>query len=377
MKLELITMHAIKNYGSALQTYASQELLKKHGFDVTIINYVRKDVRDEILVKTWAGYNIIKRLVILPTFIRWKKIFGSFYSHNFKLTDKVYTYAEDFENYPLNSDIYCTGSDQVWNSVWNKGIEFPLYLNFVSNDKYKFALAASFGQNYLSEIEVDDTKQFINQYRFISVREESGVDILKNQYHYNKVNHILDPTLCLDAKEWRKIAPANKIKGKYILIYNLNRSKEFDEYAKKLSKITKLKLVRFCTRYDQFLRIGKSVLVPDILDFISLIDNATYVLTDSFHATVFSMNLNTEPICIYPSEFGGRISSFLSMVQSPQRHVTSYDDFDVINRDVDFELVNSILNAERDKVDKYIMMIKNDAEEFYNSSFKENHGGKK
>ena len=71
--------------------------------------------------------------------------------------------------------------------------------------------------------------------------------------------------------------------------------KEFDRYAVELSKRTGLKLVRFCTRYDQFYRPGKSMLVPEVFDFISLIDNAKFVLTDSFHATAFSLNLHTEP----------------------------------------------------------------------------------
>lgn len=146
----------------------------------------------------------------------------------------------------------------------------------------------------------------------------------------------------------------------YILIYNLNRSKEFDRYAVELSKRTGLKLVRFCTRYDQFYRPGKSMLVPEVFDFISLIDNAKIVLTDSFHATAFSLNLHTEPICVYPKEFGGRLESILKQTNTTQRHIDNYGDFDVVSRAVDFEQVDEILSVERKKASSFIDAVVED-----------------
>ena len=79
-----------------------------------------------------------------------------------------------------------------------------------------------------------------------------------------------------------------------------------------------------------------------------------FVLTDSFHATAFSLNLNTEPICIYPNEFGGRLESILKQTNQLQRHVKSYDDFDVVNRPVDFKAVNGVLDKERQKAFDFI-----------------------
>lgn len=147
----------------------------------------------------------------------------------------------------------------------------------------------------------------------------------------------------------------------YILVYNLNRSKEFDRYAVELSRRTGLKLVRFCTRYDQFYRPGKSMLVPEVFDFISLIDNAKYVLTDSFHATAFSLNLHTEPICVYPKEFGGRLESILQQTNQTQRHIADYSDFDVVNRPVDFDYVDRILERERKKANEFLEEVVKEA----------------
>ena len=354
IKIDVITLHAVQNYGSVLQTLATQEILRQHGCDVTIIDYVREDVRYENLVKKWSGGNLIKALAIIPTILRWKKVFYSFTKQYLNLSKKTYTSEKDFASYPLNADAYCTGSDQVWNSKWNNGILPCLYLDFVPNSKYKFAFSASFGQNRLSSEEIKITKPYLQQYNRISVRESGAKTILDEQYHIQTGVHIVDPTLCVSGDFWRKYETPRKFKDDYILIYNLNRSKEFDEYAVELSKQTGLKLVRFCTRYDQFYRTGKSVLVPKVFDFISLIDNAKYVLTDSFHATAFSLNLHTEPICVYPKEFGGRIESILRQTNTLQRHIENYKDFNVVNRAVDFEQVDEILSKERSKANAFI-----------------------
>ena len=172
-----------------------------------------------------------------------------------------------------------------------------------------------------------------------------------------KGERILDPTLVMNSTYWRSIAPKKKIKEDYILVYNLNRSKEFDKYCKEFSKKTGLKLYRFCTRYDQVLRNGKSLLIPDILEFITLIDNAKYVITDSFHATAFSINMNTIPVSIYPKEYSNRLSDFLKLVDLEECHQTNYDDFSIISKNISFDKANKILEEERKKVDEYLKSI--------------------
>lgn len=357
MRVDVITLHAVQNYGSVLQALATQKLLEKHGCEVKIINYIREDVRYKNILQARSNGNIIKKIVLYPNVKKWKKVFKGFCNKYLNLTDRSYTTENDFKDYPLDADMFCTGSDQVWNSKWNQGIISPLYLSFVPEDKFRFSLAASFGQDKLSQDEVKATKKYIEKYNCISVRESSGKKIIEQQYKYPYAEHIIDPTLMLDDDEWRRFANNKKTTEDYILIYNLNRSKEFDEYAKKLSRKTGLKLLRICNRYDQFYRPGKSIIIPEIIEFIKLIDNAKYVLTDSFHATAFSMNMNTEPICIYPNEFGGRIESFLKLTNSLQRHIKNYNDFDVLDRKVDFESVNKILDSERKKVNDFLVKV--------------------
>lgn len=357
MKAAVITLHSVCNYGTQLQAYATQEKLKQYFDEVVFIDYRRQDTYGIKLLKTFTKGNWLKAPAIIPTLIYWKCNFGKFKRNYLNISKEKYLSEKDFENFVDCADIYFTGSDQVWNTGWNSGIIPPLYLNFVPDDKPRYAYASSFGKNILDEKYLEETKKYLSKYKSISVREESGLDILRKQLGIDNAIRILDPTLAMPPEFWRNIAPKSKIKGDYILIYNLNKSKEFDEYAEELSKRTGMKIYRFCTRFDQIFRNGKSILIPDILDFITLVDNAKIVLTDSFHATAFSINLNTEPICVYPDNYSGRLSNFLELVGCSQRHINDYNDFEVINRKVDFKKVNNILDEERKKVDEFLKEI--------------------
>lgn len=354
MKAGVITMHSVANYGSQLQAYATQEKLKQYYDDVVIIDFKRPDTYGVKLMNTFAKGNPVKAVAISPTMLKWKQVFGRFQKKYLNLTEKTYWKEEDFKDFEDVADVYFAGSDQVWNTGWNKGIIPPYYLSFVPNGKPRFSYASSFGKSEIDDAEVAEVREYLEKFLAISVREESGKRLIEERLGISGVERILDPTLAMDAEFWRKIEPENKIEGEYILVYNLNRSKEFDEYAEELSKRTGLKLYRFCTRYDQIFRNGKSLVIPEILDFVTMVDNAKYVLTDSFHATAFSINLGTEPICIYPEEYSSRLADFLKLVEAGQRRVIGYDDFDVINRSVDFEKTERILKSERIRVDDFL-----------------------
>ena len=97
MRIDVITLHAIKNYGSVLQALATQELFEKKGVEVHIINYIREDALPENIIKTYAKNNPIKRLVMVPTTIRWKKVFDSFIIDNLHVSKKIYSSENDFK----------------------------------------------------------------------------------------------------------------------------------------------------------------------------------------------------------------------------------------------------------------------------------------
>ena len=357
-KVSFITMQCVQNYGSQLQTYATQEKLEEFFDEVEVIDYRRKDTYGRELSRLYTKGNPLKWLIIKPTFIKWAKVFGEFQKKFLNLTKNVYLDQSDFDKNPIESDALFTGSDQIWNTGWNNGIIEPYYLNF-NNKTPKYAYSSSFGKNKLDKDEIHIVKERLEKFNKISVREESGKEIIEKQLGLKAVQ-IIDPTLIYNGDFWRKLKTKNKIKEKYILLYNLNRSKEFDSYARELSKKTGLPIYRFCTRYDQILRLGKSLLIPKIEEFITYIDDAEYVLTDSFHATAFSSNLHTEVIALYPEKYASRLSDFLKLVKNERAHPKNYQDFSVLESKTNFDIVDKILEKERLKANEFLSSIKSE-----------------
>ncbi len=365
MKVSILTLHSVCNYGTQLQAYATQEKFKEYFDKVEFIDYRRKDTYGFGLIKTYSKWNIIRAIAIAPTILYWKYIFGGFQRKYLNIANPRHLNDKNISNIKFDSDAYIVGSDQVWNSGWNKGVIPIMFLSFVPDNIPRYSYSSSFGKKNLEKNEIEESKEYIAKYKYISVREESGVDILKKQYEFDNVEKIIDPTLIMPSNFWRKLGGKRKIKEKYILIYNLNRNKDLDNYATKIAKETGYKLYRFCTRFDQIFRSGKSLLIPQIFDFINYVDNAEIVLTDSFHATAFSINMNTKPICVYPNKYSNRLSEFLKMVKCEECHLKSYEDLEIAKKRIDFTIANEILNEERKKANLYLSKIKKDMEEYY------------
>lgn len=354
-KITVITLHNVRNYGSALQALATQEVFKSLGCEVDFIDYIREDnISPVSRIRKWCrGINVLKKAIyaclLYPTFVRQNKVFRRFLREYLNTLPGTYSTEKDFVRFPITSDIYCTGSDQTWNSAWNDGVLPPLFLSFVPDGVRKIAYAASFGKSKLDDWEKKETQALLERYYAISVRESSGVDIIK-ELGLPEATHVLDPTLQVDKNFWKQYVGKRKIKQPYVLVYQLNTNKEFDRYAKEFAHRKGLRLVRFCTRIDQCIKYGKALVVPEVLDFVSTIYYADTVITDSFHATAFSINMNTPMICIYPHEFGGRIASILKLTGLESRHLTSYSDFSFVDTpQIDFKPVNDILDKEREK----------------------------
>lgn len=359
-KVTVITLQNVRNYGSVLQAVATQKVFEDLGCQVDFINYVKDGLLSSKFqrIKLWVEkrnifQKVIYGILLYPTFVREDRMFPRFLNKYLNQQDKVYGTEESFKKIKIDSDIYCTGSDQVWNSGWNGGILKPLFLSFVPDNVKKIAYSASFGKPQLDDWEKEETRKLLQRYSAISVREKSAVNICED-LGLPSVTHVLDPTLQVNKDFWMSLLTESQRvrtdKGKYVLVYQLNSNREFDRYAKEFAKRKGWKLVRFCLRYDQIVRPGKSILIPEVTDFISLIANAGCVITDSFHGTAFCCNLNTPMICIYPNEFSSRLASLLQLTGLEQRHLKEYNDFSYVEKtNVDFERVNSILNQERAK----------------------------
>lgn len=360
-RIAIMTFHAVSNHGSVLQTFATKKKLESKGMEVEIINFKKEECRGILpLIKFWNQdvHNPIKKfirgVILFPSFLRWKYMFARFLRKyvGVDINAKSYTTEEDFKHYPFNADIYCVGSDQVWNSVWNNGILKPLFLTFVPNSYPKVSYSSSFGRTELKEEEKAETAAMLKDFDAISVREESGVRILED-LGINRAVNILDPTLLMEQSFWLQYIPKRLINEDYVLIYQLYSNRDFDNYAEAIAKRKGCKLIRFCTRYDQLLKKGHGYLASNVEDFLSLIKYAKLLITDSFHGTAFATNLNTDFLAFIP-KYGGRIYNLLNIVSLQERAITDFNDISAADKPIDFTTVNAVLNAERKKADDYI-----------------------
>ena len=357
-KVGLITQHRVVNYGSVLQTYALQKKINELGCECEVIDYYperftplgmlkRIKNKGERLKKS-LFIRTIARIVICPSyFIRFRMFFG-FLESNIQMTPKTYRKAEELINNSFDYDIYCTGSDQVWNYGWNEKIESPYFLKFAPDFKKKISYAASFGKSTLDAAEIDETRRLLSRYAAISLRESSGVSIVKELGFDNCVN-VLDPTLLLDGSEWRKVSSNKYKKDKYILVYNLNRNHKIDRYAGNLSQKTGLQIRYLSYQLHEFYKKGKMYCNPKVEDFLALLDNADYVITDSFHATAFSLNFNKEFVIVYPGKYSTRLQSILELLGLTDRVAKNEDDIEITENKIDYKQINELLDIERNK----------------------------
>lgn len=357
-KVGIITQHRVVNYGSVLQTYALQEKIEELGYDCEVIDYYPErftplgmlkriknkgeKFRKSFLIRTAA------RIIIIPSYIIRFHMFFTFLDNRIGMTSKTYRSEEELKMEKFNYDIFCTGSDQVWNYGWNEKIEYSYYLAFAPESARKISYAASFGKSKLDSVEIDETRRLLKRYDAISLREISGVKIVEGLGIKNSVN-VLDPTLLLNGKEWRRVSSGKYRKDKYILVYNLNRNPKIDSYAKGLSNQMGLEVRYLSYQLHEFYKNGKMFCNPRVEDFLALIDSAQYVITDSFHATAFSLNFNKEFVIVYPGKYSTRLQSILEILGLTDRVAKDEKDMSIVKSRIDYDRVNKILDAERIK----------------------------
>lgn len=360
MKVAIITRHAASNYGSLLQSIATQYILKKFGYDNEIINYIRKDEYGANSTFTVAkstpkwSKNIFMFLlyVILryPENLYVSKKFEKMRKKYLKMT-KLYLNSEDLEMDKPKADIYMTGSDQVWGNLLYGGYDWNYFLKFCDDRDKKIAFSSSFGKtNVSSELDKRNMIDLLRKYSCISVRENQAVSLLKD-WGLNS-EQVLDPTLLLSAKEWNDLLDLDNCskKKKYILIYQIHNDREVGEYAEKVAKKLNLPLLRVSAMLHQINQPGKLILTPELREFVSYLKQASYLVTDSFHGTVFALNFNIPFVDIIPKTgTGSRIESILKLTNLENRIVSDIDNLNILDKEIDFKYSNKVLKEEREK----------------------------
>ncbi|MCR5430304.1 MAG: polysaccharide pyruvyl transferase family protein [Eubacterium sp.] len=292
------------NYGSMLQSFATQIMLDEYGVKYELLSY-KKKLTPLFVIKSmprllnriiWQDkFNVKRKQKFLNNNPELKKeaaeranAFEKFRENNFSAPIKTYYGYKELKKQSKNYSAFLTGSDQLWSP---SGLPTNFYnLMFSYDDATRISYASSFGVKKIPWYQRRRTKNYLNRIQFVSCREESGSEIVK-ELTDRDVPVVADPTILFNGDEWNQMLPSNRVKdGKYIFSYILGTEKKYRDEVLKLSKETGLPIVSIHQYVDADLGFGDvSVTDASPTEFVDLIRNAEYVCTDSFHGSVFSI----------------------------------------------------------------------------------------
>lgn len=355
------------NYGTMLQTYATLKTILSLGYECEVIRYVKKDSCWKKLKKIYWMLRIgdysdqmrrYKRLhneILHPEYkrnkiIKWKA-FERFGNSKIIPYFKEYVGYENLKKGAFNYDLVLVGSDQLWTPMSLYGNYYNLM--FVDDSIPKVAYAASFGVSQIASFQKEATKRYLDRFDRIGVREITGKNIV-DSLSINKATHVSDPSMLLTKEEWTEVASESTIQmtEPFILCLFLGKNKHSRDAVKELRAKTGIKIVAICHN-DEYIPEDNNLgdeMPNDVSpsDFIKLISQATYVCTDSFHCTIFSILFQRKFMTFYryaAKKKGGRNSRIDSLLQKLNIQSRLYaGNIMEIERDIDYEAVNKIVS---------------------------------
>lgn len=347
MRIGIVTF--LGPYGGALQCYALQKVLRSMGHDVYVIN------------RKWGDYKLPKHKSLLIRLKQYiyniinKDPFVKFYEQNYRFTQLV---TSDDVLYDLGTkkyfDAIIAGSDQPWNPDCIKVMGYYFYLDWVSPEVKKYAYAVSYGKAHFSALQddIEKIKSILKSYNSISVREKSGIEITKNIFNI-EAQACLDPTLLLSHKDYENIIFDKTHTHEYICEFFLDPSPQKYDLTTRIAAEEHISIIN-----NNILKPKKRIQrlffhQRSISQWLRNIRDAKYVITDSFHGTVFSIIFHKQFISINNKKRGSaRFESLLSEIDLMYR-LRNIEDLDfnsaysILKNKIDYNEVDSILDNMR------------------------------
>lgn len=354
-RIGILTFHFSKNnFGAVLQTYASYSILKKIGYSPVVINLLPHKNN------TSFSYLISK---LISSIINRSNNFDRFRKKYLTLTKKVYSY-EDCKKLNQSIDAFYVGSDQIWRPSMAGKRLFRYFLDFADETKLKISYAASFGSSSWegTEKEKQTVANLLKRFSAISVREDVGVELCRNEFSV-KAKHVLDPTLLLTQNDLEVIESVqiNKLKAgqKYVGFYLLDDVKGSEKIPELIR--TQLKMEAFNLYGENRKLPGRTVFQYGTVGrWLSGMKNSILVVTDSFHCIIFSIIYRRDFVCLKNEKKGAsRIISLLSALNLEDRYLTEADiDFAKYLKPINYDAVNARLEVlQKDSYDFLISAL--------------------
>lgn len=364
MKIGVVTNFDTKNYGSLLQAFALQKKLEELGSDPYILQKKATGKRSlgarakKFLFRSGNNYSLKDKAEIK----RAKKAFSiknrklqSFVNENI---DVRVCSPKSAHLVVGDTDVMIAGSDQIWSSSAGTLSEFTT-LQFVPDRIKRYAFAASLGTIELNEESKNLLRNGLEHFSEVTVRENSAVSLIKDITSV-PVNTVLDPTFLYDTGYWSVIAKEPEVDENYIFVYMLRPEPVTLSAALALADKTGYKVYLFSNRLINDSRV-KNITDAGLEEFLGYIKNADYVVTNSFHGTAFSIQFKKQFLSIAISGSGMRVTDFLELIGAQDRIITSADQIDMINDEIDWSHIEDVIQAERKRSIEYLNRIISDS----------------
>ncbi len=369
-KVLLTTVFSGYNYGSSLQALAGKTILKELGYECELV--AQKSLVKGRDIRLGKLLTILTRSLLLKGKSSSRAL--STYQGSYNKTmigdsvERFTRFTEDFlqPKYlswgglkkTANECVACfAGSDQIWNSS-TMYVDPMYYLRFAPAEK-RVALAPSFGRDFIADYNKEKMSKWISEFAHLSVREDSGVGLIKEMTGMDAV-HLIDPTLMVDGETWKRTLGIADRSDNYILAYFLDKPSDKARKAiLDLKEALHCEVIGIPYQFEDMSYCDKVVPTGPI-EFLDLINNAKCVLTDSFHGTAFSINLHT-PFYVFGRAYGSAHSQN-SRVESILRKMNMKDRFEPISAvgrlyEVCFNYSEEVLSKEREIAKEYLKQL--------------------
>lgn len=362
-KIGIITTSHAVNYGAVLQCFALRYSLFNAGADVVdVVNYCS----DERIAgrKEFKACSSLKNVIYnVLIFFKYKYrknrkqlwvLFDEFKRERLNIKGKLINNKKELEETLFYDTLIC-GSDQIWNlNLFNDDVYF---LNFSTqvHTKFYYAYSASIAEQLSKEQELQ-FKKLTKRFKQISIREKKAAEWLGMLLN-RTVLSTLDPVFLLPANEWSKLCSGIQklVKEKYALVFMISHEKDDQKIVNTIAKGFEEKLVILNLHPFKYLRGDLYLNIVSPEQFIALIKDAEFIITDSFHATSFSIIFNKVFYNIRRSTRNIRIENLYEVLEIDNRYVEAGKSFKTKN--IDYKKVNHNLNNNRDASMNYIKQI--------------------
>ncbi|MBP5288829.1 MAG: polysaccharide pyruvyl transferase family protein [Clostridia bacterium] len=330
------------NYGSALQTWALHQAIKKTGNTPVLVDYCPDILADKDPLNPfgnmWDKDEESKRMVELtmPAIRTNYEKFDRFYRERFTRTKDSYTSRNFREIAKEKLDGFVCGSDTIF-CPDEFGFDDGFYAQYPEMRGRSVSYAASFGDPHFSEEDYATLNARLQNFKALGIREEQMIPYLR-EHTAVPVERTIDPTLLLTADEYEPITASLQMKEKYLLVYARRYSPRMEDFAERLARQNGWKIVDISLRAVNAERGHVMRYDAGVEEFLSLVKNAEYVVTNSFHGMIFSVQFRRPFVVFSREQCDNKIEELLNLFGIRDRMlITGAETF----REIDYDAVHS------------------------------------